>query len=49
MQSTTSLAWLPDPLRPGVIAPDRVLFMGPIELNCTNAKWNCLNLNCFDI
>ena len=34
MQSTSSLPSLPDPLRAGVVAPDRVLYMGQIELNC---------------
>ena len=34
MQSTPSLPSLPGPLRPGVLAPDRVLSMGQIELNC---------------
>ena len=28
------LSLLPGPLCPGVVAPDRVLSMGPIELNC---------------
>ena len=32
MQSTHSLLLLPGPLRPGVVAFDRVLFMGQIEL-----------------
>ena len=34
MQSTSSLPLLPDPLWAGVVAPDRVLSMGQIELNC---------------
>ena len=34
MQSTPSLTSLPCQLWPGVIAPDRGLFMGQIELNC---------------
>ena len=34
MRSTPSLPLLPGPLRPGVLAPDRVLSMGQIELNC---------------
>ena len=34
MQSTPSLPSLPGPLWPGVVAPDRVLSMGQIELNC---------------
>ena len=34
MQCTSSLPLLPGPLNPGVVAPDRVLSMGQIELNC---------------
>ena len=34
MQSTTPLPSLPVPLGPGVVAPDRVLSMGQIGLNC---------------
>ena len=34
MQSTLSLPLLPGPLWPGVVAPDRILFIGQIELNC---------------
>ena len=34
MRSTPSLSSLPCPLRPGVVAPDRVVSMGQIELNC---------------
>ena len=34
MRSTPSLPSLPGPLWPGVIASDRVLSMGQIELNC---------------
>ena len=33
MQSTPSFPSLPGPLWPGVVAPDRVLSMGQIELN----------------
>ena len=44
MQSTPSLRSLSGPLWPGVIAPDRVLSMGSIELNCNYAKLNCLKL-----
>ena len=33
MPSTLSLPSLPGPLWPGVVAPDRVLSMGQIELN----------------
>ena len=34
MQSTPSLSSLPGPLWTGVVAPNRVLSMGQIELNC---------------
>ena len=34
IQSTPSLPSLPGPLWSGVVAPDRVLLMGQIELNC---------------
>ena len=34
MQSTPSLLSLPGPLWPGVVAPDRVLYIGQIDLNC---------------
>ena len=34
MQSIPSLPSLPGPLWPGVVAPDRVLSTGQIELNC---------------
>ena len=34
MQSTHSFPSLPGPLWPGVVAPDRVLSMGQLELNC---------------
>ena len=34
MRSTLSLPSLPVPLWPGVIVPDRVLFMGQIDQNC---------------
>ena len=42
MQSTPSLPLFPGPLWPGVVAPDKVLFMGQIELNCIYVKLNCL-------
>ena len=42
MQSTPSLPSLQGLLRPGVVAPDRVISMGQIELNCIYAKRNCL-------
>ena len=47
MQSTPSLPSLPDPLWLKVEAPDKVLSMGQIELNCNYAKLNCLKQNCF--
>ena len=34
MQSTSSLLSLPGPLWPRVVAPDSILSMGLIELNC---------------
>ena len=34
MRSTSLLPSLPGALWPGVVAPDRVLFMGQIELKC---------------
>ena len=34
MRSSLSLLSLSGPLWPGVLAPDRVLSMGQIELNC---------------
>ena len=34
MRSTPLLASFPGPLWPGIVAPDRVLFMGQIELKC---------------
>ena len=34
MQSTSSLPSLPGSLWPGMVAPDKVLSMGQIELNC---------------
>ena len=44
MWSTPSLPSLPDPPWPGVVAPNRVLSMGQIELNCvfmlTCIVWN---------
>ena len=33
MQSTHLLSSFPGPLRPGVVAPDRVLSIGQIDLN----------------
>ena len=34
MRNTPSLPLLPGPLWPGVVARDRALSMGQIELNC---------------
>ena len=34
MWNNPLLPLLPDPLRPVMVAPDTVLFMGQIELNC---------------
>ena len=34
MRCILSLPLLPGPLWPGLVAPDRVLYMGQIELNC---------------
>ena len=44
--------WVPlliGPSWPGVIAPDRILFMGQIEKYCiqTNDKWLMLNCDCY--
>ena len=44
MWSTSSLPSLPGPLWPGVVAPDRVLSMGQIELNCVLVL-NCITWN----
>ena len=38
MRRTLSLSSLPGPLWPEVVAPDRALSMGQIELNCTYAE-----------
>ena len=52
MRSTPSLPSLPGPHLPGVVAPDRALSMGEIELNCVLRRnwiaWNRTNLtfNC---
>ena len=34
IRRTPSLPSFPDPFWPGVVAPDRALTMGQIELNC---------------
>ena len=39
MQNTPSLPSLPDLLRPSVVAPDRVLSMGQMELSDFEAKY----------
>ena len=50
MQSTPLLPSLPYPLWPGVVAPDRVLSMGQIELNCVlMLNWIAWNRSVFDI
>ena len=49
MRSTHLLPSLPGSLRLRVLAPDRILFMAEIELNCNYAKLNCLKYNCFYI
>ena len=41
VQNTSSLPLFPGPLWPRVVAPDRVLFTGQIQLNCI-LKLNCL-------
>ena len=46
MQNTPSLPSFPGPLRPGVVAPDRVLSMGQIELNHSFENLLFLHLNC---
>ena len=43
---TPSLSSFPSPLWPGMVASDRALSMGQIELR-TFAKMNRLKLNCF--
>ena len=42
MQWSPLLPSLPVSLWPGVVAPDRVLSIGQIELNSNQAKHNCL-------
>ena len=37
MRSTLLLPSFPGPLWPGIVAPDKFLFMGQIELKCTYA------------
>ena len=43
-RNTSLLPSLPGPLWLEAVAPDRVLSMGQIEVNCTYAKLNCLEL-----
>ena len=50
MRSTPSLPSLPSLLRPGVVAPDRVLSKGQIELNCAlMLNWIVWKGTVFDI
>ena len=50
MWITPSLLSLPGPLWPGVVAPDRVLSMGEIKLNCLRMiNWLVWNKTVFDI
>ena len=45
-QSTPLLPSLPGPHLPGMVAPDRALFMGQIELNCViTLNWIVWNWN----
>ena len=44
MQCTPSLPSLPGPLWPGVVATDKVLSMGQIELNCVFMQRNYTEL-----
>ena len=49
MRSTPSLPLLPGPHKPGGVAPDRVLSMGQIELNCElMLNWIFRNRTVFD-
>ena len=43
MQSTPSLPLLPGPLCPDIVAPDRILSIGQIELFDYLNKWPMLN------
>ena len=46
--STPALPSLPSPIRLEVVAPDRVLSMGQIELNCVlMLNWNAWNRTVF--
>ena len=50
IQSTLTLPSLPAPVWPGVVAPERILSMGQIELNCVLMlnliTWNRTFLTC---
>ncbi len=46
MWSTPLLPSLLGLLWPGVVAPDRVLSMGQIELKCAGLEGTVLHLNC---
>ena len=47
MRSTLSLPSLPDPLWPGMVAPDKVLSMGQIELNTYLCKIELFEIELF--
>ena len=50
MQGTTLLPSFPNPHWPGMVVPDRVLFMGQIELNgILMLNWITWNRTVFDI
>ena len=50
MQSTLSLPLIPGSFRPGVVAPDKALSLGQIELNCVLMQnWIVWNGTVFDI
>ena len=46
MQSTPSLPSLPGSFWPGVVAPNRILSVGQIKLNCSFESLLFLRLNC---
>ena len=48
MWGTLSLSSLPDTLWIGLVALDRVVTMGQIEINCIYGKLKCLGRDCFD-
>ena len=47
IQITPTLSLLPGPLWLEVVALDRVLSIGQIELNCNYTKLNCFKLTVF--